>query len=258
MLRRTSVASVCLPLRTISIARLTAATSIAAAVTMVVAGGGIALGCASCAERGCCGRRLPPLETFLLRQRRLRRCSDRRRDRAPRRLLLRQGAPAASARQRCGRPAVWSRSSVWPWSWQRVWLRAWDRASPSLALRRSSSRSSVWAWPPSRVWQRWCWPVSAWRWLVRPARDARTQSPPRPRAARSCPDGFSRPTAASFREDESSISPTIAIALIGLRKAKIPRKRGYSWAHPAICPQGERDRGPFIGRTGRLFLAIIQ
>src|SRR5262245_54264226 len=47
MLRLTSEASVCLPLRTISTARLTAATSIAAAVMIVVAGGGIELAWAS-------------------------------------------------------------------------------------------------------------------------------------------------------------------------------------------------------------------
>ena len=49
MLRLTSLASVCLPLRTMSTARLTAATSIAAAVMIVVAGGGIELGWASAA-----------------------------------------------------------------------------------------------------------------------------------------------------------------------------------------------------------------
>ena len=47
MLRLTSPASVCLPLRTISTARLTAATSIAAAVMIVVAGGGSELAWAS-------------------------------------------------------------------------------------------------------------------------------------------------------------------------------------------------------------------
>jgi hypothetical protein len=46
--------------------------------------------------------------------------------------------------------------------------------------------------------------------------------------------------------------------LIGLRKAKIPRKRGYSWAHPGICPQGERAKGPFIARTKRVFPVILQ
>ena len=55
------------------------------------------------------------------------------------------------------------------------------------------------------------------------ARDARTQSPPRPRAARACPERIleSQRRLPSVRF-ESSISPTIAIALIRLTKAKFP------------------------------------
>ncbi len=48
----TSLASVCLRLRTISIARLTAETSIAAAVMMVLAGAGSACGCGAAADAG--------------------------------------------------------------------------------------------------------------------------------------------------------------------------------------------------------------
>src|SRR5262249_12630644 len=138
--------------------------------------------------------------------------------------LLRQGAPAEAARLCCRRPQSWQQA--WQRAWRQAWSQPWDRASsiwrpawlapwPLLwALRRCSCSGRASARRPTR--QRTDRPTKH-RWyraLRQP--DARARIRRQWQAAGPILGGFSRPTAASLGRCESSISVTIAIALIGL------------------------------------------
>ena len=240
----TSLASVCLPLRTISMARLTAATSIAAAVMMVVAGGGIAL---RLAVRGRPRPSwLPRLEAFLLGGDGFK--PQRPAARAAAAGALRRAAPAALAGSASCRPAVCGLGSGFGLAVVLAVALAVGlgfAACSALACvvgLRLGLRFGVWL-RRRAAWQRPAWLRLRRCRLVgaRLRRDARgdRKSPRggRPASGRASRPGrdASRPIGANgFLPCRSNrrFPPPIAIALIGLRKAKIPRKRGHSWAHP--------------------------